>query len=64
MFQVHRKFGEPRDGVLPSFATPAGRVVGINQIPRHDALGDASRAMDKQQASLEAGKKKVRAIEL
>ena len=38
--------------------------MGINQIPRHDALGDASRAMDKQQASLEAGKKKVRAIEL
>lgn len=63
MFQVHRKLAS-RATESPSFATPAGRVVGIYQIPRHDALGDASRAMDKQQASLEAGKKKVRAIEL
>ena len=64
MFQVHRKLASRATESSPSFATPAGRVVGINQIPRHDALGDASRAMDKQQASLEAGKKKVRAIEL
>lgn len=54
---------EPR-AVRPRLARGTGGARRADQIPRHDARGDAPRAMDKQQASLEAGKKKVRAIEL